>query len=175
MKRIRLKLHPAQLSMVVMLALLVLALDQGTKAAIQSFLLPGDQRPVIPGLFSLTLTFNPGVAFGLFAGLPDAVRLAVLSVTTLLAVVAVLAFLFGEYGQTAAGRFGLGLILGGAVGNIVDRVRLGHVVDFLLVYYQEWHWPAFNVADSAICIGVGVLLFFGGASRRVDPSPRSAT
>ncbi len=167
----RLSIHPTQLLLVVALALLVLALDQGTKALIQARLLPGDQAPVIPGLFSLTLTFNPGVAFGLFAGLPEGVRLVVLSITTLLAVVAVLAFLFGEYGQTMAGRVGLGLILGGAVGNIVDRVRLGHVVDFLLVYYREWHWPAFNVADSAICIGVGVLLLFGGARRAAAATP----
>ena len=164
----------ADLLRVAPLALVVVLLDQATKFLVQSRFLPGDQLPVVPGFFNLTLTYNPGVAFGLFAGLPEEIRSGVLTVTILVAFTVLLAFLFGEYGRTTAGRTGLGLILGGAIGNIVDRLYLGKVVDFLLVYYQDWHWPAFNVADSAICIGVGVLLVFGSTGQRPELTPEGS-
>jgi signal peptidase II len=117
---------------------------------------------VIPGLFSLTLAYNKGAAFGFLSGLPDGVRQFALAATTVVAIAAVLFMLLRYYRDSVWGCVSIGLILGGALGNIIDRVRLGMVVDFLDVYWDTLHWPTFNVADSCICIGVAVLFFLKG-------------
>lgn len=140
------------------LFLLVLSLDQVTKAAVLDLIQPGEVHPVIPGLFNLTLAFNKGVAFGMFADLGDGLRQVMLGITAAVALAAVGWFFVRDYAGDLIGQGALVMILGGAIGNIIDRVRLGMVVDFLDVYVNEWHWPAFNIADSAICIGVVVLL-----------------
>jgi len=153
-----------------LLFLVVVALDQVTKLmALQAFE-PGEIRPVFDGFFNLTLAFNRGVAFGLFADYADGVRHLLLGVSACGALAAVGYFFVREYAHDVIGRSALVLILGGAVGNIIDRVRLGMVVDFLDFYLGEYHWPAFNVADSAICVGVFVLLF----RRPIDPADSTA-
>ena len=137
---------------------LVVGLDQWSKAAVvQSFRLY-ESVEIIPGFFSLTYLTNKGAAFGFLAGVDAAWRhyffLTLASVALVLLVVAWFrmrkAHLF--YGPALA------LIAGGALGNVIDRVRVGAVVDFLDFYVAGNHWPAFNIADSAISVGVGLFL-----------------
>lgn len=136
----------------------VVALDQFTKYLVLQNLRRGEVIPLIPDFFNLTLTFNRGAAFGLLSGLPEGTRQLVLAATTLIALTAVLFFLVRDFHGEAVAHYSMALILGGAFGNVIDRVRLGEVVDFLDVYWGAYHWPAFNIADSAICIGVAILL-----------------
>jgi signal peptidase II len=138
-------------------ALVVLILDQLTKFWALHRLPPGIPVTVIDGIFSLTLIENRGLAFGMLAGIPAGWRwlVALLSIGAL----AVLAIV-GLRMLPGGGRLtplALGLIFGGAVGNLIDRGRFGAVVDFLDFYWRGYHWPAFNVADSAITVGVALL------------------
>ncbi|HEU4369407.1 MAG TPA: signal peptidase II [Methylomirabilota bacterium] len=140
-----------------LLAGAVVALDQITKAVVLQYLVLGVPVPVVDGLLSLTLVLNPGLAFGLLGGLPEAWRwtVAALSLVALAVLARVALRVLPAGGPT--GRLAIGLIFGGAVGNLIDRARFGAVVDFVDVYWRGWHWPAFNVADSAITIGVALL------------------
>jgi signal peptidase II len=134
-----------------------LALDLGTKDAAGRFLNSGESLPVINGFFNLVLTYNTGAAFSLLAGeggLGQSLKM------TALAALAILPFLYffvqaapGDRSRLAA----LGLIWGGALGNIHDRLRWGAVVDFLDFHWRGYHWPAFNFADLSICLGAGLL------------------
>jgi signal peptidase II len=132
----------------------VLILDQLTKALVLEHLPLGAGISLIPGFFDLTHVQNPGGAFGFLAGLSPGPR--GLLFTAVAAVAAGL--IVAVYRQTPAEqmlmRVGLALVFGGAVGNLIDRLRFDAVVDFLDVYVGELHWPAFNVADSAITVGV---------------------
>ncbi|HJR04529.1 MAG TPA: signal peptidase II [Methylomirabilota bacterium] len=138
-------------------AVVVLVLDLLTKHLALDRLPPGRPVHVIDGFFSLTLVMNPGLAFGMLAGTPAGWRWLVASLSvgalTVLAIV-------GLRMLPTGGRFtplALGLIFGGAVGNLVDRARFGAVVDFLDFYWRGYHWPAFNVADASISVGVVLL------------------
>jgi signal peptidase II len=156
---------------VILIAGVIVALDQATKAVALHRLVPGVPVPLIDGLLSFTLVLNPGLAFGLLAGLPRAWRWLVvaLSVGALLVLSRVAARVVSPGG--ALDRLAIGLIFGGAVGNLVDRARFGAVVDFVDVYYRDWHWPAFNLADSAISVGVVVLAI----RLLARPAPRPAS
>jgi signal peptidase II len=142
---------------VLLLAGAIVVLDQVTKAIVLERLPLGVPMPVVDGLLSLTLVLNPGLAFGLLGGVPSAWRwiVAVLSLAALAVLARVALRVLPDGGW--AGRLAIGLIFGGAVGNLVDRARFGAVVDFVDVYWRGWHWPAFNVADSAITVGVALL------------------
>jgi signal peptidase II len=135
----------------------VVVLDQLTKAVVLTHLAPGTHVDVVEGLVTLTLVMNPGLAFGLLGGVPAGWRwvVAVLSVAALivLARVALRVLPNGSRLDHAA----IGLIFGGAIGNLLDRVRFGAVVDFVDLHARGYHWPAFNLADSAISIGVVLL------------------
>jgi signal peptidase II len=134
---------------------IVVVLDQLTKWAVLAWL---DRGIALTPFFNLVLVWNRGVSFGMFDS-AGARGPWILSGLALVMVVALLAWLRRvEHPMTAAG---LGLIVGGALGNVIDRVRFGAVIDFLDVHAAGWHWPAFNVADSAICIGAGLLLVDG--------------
>ena len=137
---------------------LTVAADQITKFLIVSELERGQIVEVIPKFFNLTLAFNKGAAFGFLASAPEGTRQLALAFTTILALSVVVYFLVRDFRGRGLSRHALALILGGAVGNVIDRVRLGEVIDFLDVYWGAYHWPAFNIADSAICIGVFLLL-----------------
>ncbi len=141
-----------------MVAGAVLVLDQVTKALVLAHLPLGGSIPVLPGFFDLTHVHNPGGAFGFLSGMSAEIRALLFVAVSLLAAGLILYF----YWQTPPNqRFlavGLSLLFGGAVGNLVDRIRFGVVVDFLDLYAGSLHWPAFNVADSAITVGV---LIFG--------------
>lgn len=136
---------------------IILILDQAAKWLVLRRLPSGAPVGVIDGFFSLTLVMNPGLAFGMLGSVPPGWRwvVALLSIGAL-AVLAVLATrLLPEGGLVAA--VAIGMIFGGAAGNLIDRARFGAVVDFLDFYWRGWHWPAFNVADSAISVGVALL------------------
>jgi signal peptidase II len=147
----------------------VIVLDQITKAIVLVHLAPGTHVDVIDGFFTLTLVMNPGLAFGLLGGVPHGWRwiVGVLSVAAL-AVLARVALRVLPTGSRLD-RIAIGLIFGGAIGNLIDRLRFGAVVDFVDLHARGYHWPAFNVADSAISVGVVVLtlrlLDLGGAKR----------
>ena len=132
-------------------------LDQVTKGMATAHLQYGIPWPVIPG-FNLTLLHNTGAAFSL---LDDAAGWQRWMFTGIALVVSVI-IVFWMRQLEARDRLALAalaLILGGALGNVIDRLRLGYVVDFIQWYYQQWSWPAFNIADSAIFVGVIVLIF----------------
>ena len=131
---------------------------------------PGEVRPVIDGLFNLTLSFNRGAAFGLWTGLSSGWREVVLASTILLALGVVGFLLTRPYYQSKLAQLALSAILGGAVGNVIDRFMYGAVVDFLDFYVGSYHWPAFNIADSAICVGVGLLLILPKAEPASSPA-----
>jgi signal peptidase II len=143
---------------IVAVAAVIVVVDQITKMIALRVLAPGDPIRIVDGLVSLTLVMNPGLAFGLLGGLPAAWRwvVALLSVAALLVLARVALGVLAEGGgtfDTAA----IGLIFGGAVGNLIDRARLGAVIDFVDLHFRGYHWPAFNVADASITIGVALL------------------
>ncbi|OGK99520.1 MAG: signal peptidase II [Candidatus Rokubacteria bacterium RIFCSPHIGHO2_12_FULL_73_22] len=142
---------------IAVVAAAVVLLDQVTKLVALARLAPGVPVPLVDGLVSLTLVLNPGLAFGLLGGIPPGWRwlVALLSLVALLVLLRVAVHVLPTAG--AADQAAIGLVFGGAVGNLVDRGRFGAVVDFVDVYYRSWHWPAFNVADSAITVGVALL------------------
>lgn len=139
------------------IAAVVFVSDQLTKAWALARLDAGHPIPVVPGFLHLTLVLNPGVAFGIFAGVPREWRwlVTVFSITALVLLCSVAMRIVPGRGRL--GLVALGLVFGGAVGNLLDRWRHGAVVDFVDLHWRGYHWPAFNVADSAITIGVALL------------------
>lgn len=144
------------------LAILVggVGLDQITKFLVVRAFALGEQIPVIEGFFNLVFIYNRGAAFGLFADLSPEFAWIFFVITTSL-VLGVVAYLWWRLpaDQTLAG-IGFSLIFAGAVGNLIDRIRLGHVIDFLDFHVGRYHWPAFNIADSLVCLGAGFLFWF---------------
>ncbi|HEU4401833.1 MAG TPA: signal peptidase II [Candidatus Polarisedimenticolia bacterium] len=149
--------------------LLVFVLDQASKAGIRSRLASNDSLTVVSGLFHLTLVTNRGALFGLFRDLPDPFRAGLFTVVPALAIALILYFQIQTSLADTVAHWGLALILGGALGNLSDRLRLGHVIDFLDFFLGTHHWPAFNLADSAICVGVGLLALDLVRGRRHGP------
>jgi signal peptidase II len=142
---------------IVVIAGAIVVLDQITKLVALDRLAPGVAVPVVDGLLSLTLVMNTGLAFGLLSGLPATWRwlVALLSIVALIVLARVAVRVLAGGGWSA--RLSVALIFGGAVGNLIDRARFGAVVDFVDAHYRGYHWPAFNVADSAITVGVALL------------------
>jgi len=137
---------------------LVMLLDQATKAWIISTMRIYDSFVVIEGFFSITHVRNPGAAFGFLAGAPPLFRHIFFLAITVAAIALILHYLRVSRIEEPSLVSALALILAGAVGNLIDRIRFGEVVDFLDVYIGSHHWPAFNVADSAITVGAVVLM-----------------
>jgi len=141
-----------------LIALAVVFLDRAAKWVVAKNISLHDSVQVIPGFFRLTHVENRGAAFGLFAESPSEWKIAVLVLFSIVALVIVSALLWRNSHSMSATGVGLALILGGALGNLWDRLVSGRVVDFLLFYIGQYQWPAFNVADSAIVIGAGLLV-----------------
>ncbi|MGE0615117.1 MAG: signal peptidase II [Bacteriovoracia bacterium] len=141
------------------LTLGVLVLDQITKWLVMVNFRLHETRPIIEGYFNLTYIRNTGAAFGIFANADPAFRVPFFLIIPL-AALAVIALVFRRLPPENVGvASALSLVIGGAVGNLIDRVRFGSVVDFLDFHWQYVkHFPAFNVADMAICVGVGILM-----------------
>ena len=138
-------------------AILLGAVDQATKIWAVRNLPLFELREIVPGIFGMVHVRNTGVAFSLLSNLDPRWVHPLLILATVLAMGAVLAYIAFLPCRGAA-PVGLGLILGGAIGNLIDRARLGYVVDFLDLYWRNHHWPTFNVADVGITVGVVLLL-----------------
>jgi len=138
------------------IAAAVVALDQATKFAVERAFSYGERLAVVPGLFDLTLVHNRGAAFSFLANAAGWQRWFFIGLGAVAA--AFIVWLLARHGSQRLFAFALALILGGAIGNVVDRIARGHVVDFVLLHWQRFHWPAFNVADSAITVGAVLLV-----------------
>ncbi len=140
------------------MAAAVFALDRITKWIIDTRVSFLDSYRVIPGFFDIVHSQNRGVAFGLFNESTWEWRTTLLVLTSLAAVIVVTIMLWNARRLDRLSVWGLSLILGGAAGNVFDRMVWGHVTDFLLFYVRDYQWPAFNMADSAIVVGSGLLM-----------------
>jgi signal peptidase II len=154
-------------------AVTILVLDQVTKAIVSREMTLYESIPLLP-FFSLTYVRNTGAAFGLFGGLSPAVRLPLFGLVTVGAVFALVSYLRDLRPDESLIALALGGILGGAAGNLLDRIRFHEVVDFLHLHYGGFDWPMFNVADSAITVGVALVLLRSlrtEAGRRANAAP----
>lgn len=154
---------------------IIILLDQVTKLQIMQTMRLHESIPVIPNLFSLTYIRNPGAAFGLLAGSSNAFRMVFFGLTSIFALGLLGTILLRMPEHDWMGRVSVAGILGGAIGNLIDRLRYGEVIDFLDVYVENYHWPAFNVADSAITVGVTILIIHFAFEKRPDPPETSET
>jgi signal peptidase II len=145
----------------------VVALDQVTKAIVRASLPLHTSRTVIPGLLDFTHVQNTGAAFGFLNAVDFPHKAGVIALVSTIALVSVAVFAAGLAPHQRLARAGLALILGGAAGNLVDRLAAGAVVDFVDIYWHQYHFWAFNVADSAITVGViGMMLDMLGVGNR---------
>lgn len=151
---------PALRLLYLLLAAGVFLADRLTKILIEAGLALYDSRVVIPGFFHIVHVKNPGIAFGLFAESPSAGKTFALVFLSAAALAGVGYVLWTSNATAAQQNAALALILGGAMGNLFDRVRTGGVVDFLDFFVGDYHWPAFNLADAAIVTGGGLLLLY---------------
>ncbi|OAI07498.1 signal peptidase II [Methylomonas methanica] len=145
-----------------------LVLDQASKLAVDGSMQLFESIPLLP-YFNLTYVHNTGAAFSFLAQAGGWQRWLFAGLAVVMSsIIAVWLHRLQKHETLMA--VALSLVLGGAIGNLIDRVAYGYVIDFLDVYYQDWHWPAFNIADSAICIGVGLMLLesFGVGRKAVD-------
>jgi signal peptidase II len=147
----------------------VMVLDRITKWLVETNVSFLDTHKVIPGFFDLVRSENRGVAFGLFNDSTSEWRTLALVLLSVTAVIGVSTVLWRPERLDRLSCWGFALILGGAAGNVVDRILYGRVTDFLLFYFHDYQWPAFNVADSAIVIGSGLL-----AVGLLRPKPQAA-
>ncbi len=152
----------------------VVVLDQLTKFLAETLLVMHQPVPVLPS-FNLMLTYNPGAAFSFLAGAGGWQRWFFLGLGAAISIVLIVWLTRLRLGEKRL-ALALALILGGAVGNLIDRVWIGQVIDFIQLYYDRWYWPAFNVADSAITIGATLLVLdslLGERRQPSDPETRS--
>jgi signal peptidase II len=156
-----------------LVSLAVLLMDQWTKGVVVRTFQVHESREVVSGLFDLTYVQNSGAAFGLFASVDSSVKAIVLNSVAVLVFLIVSGYALRSSHKSVRLQVGLALILGGAVGNLLDRVRFTYVVDFLDFSISGHHWPAFNLADSAICAGVA-LLFLDMLQREDEAETRPA-
>jgi signal peptidase II len=154
-----------------LLALFVVLLDRWTKRLVAAHIAMYTHIQVIPGFFRITHTENTGAAFSLFADSPSHWKTAMLISFSVVAMIVVSVLLWKQSRALTMTGIALSLILGGAVGNLWDRVASGRVVDFLLFYVKTYQWPVFNLADSAIVVGASLLvleIIFGQPNRTAN-------
>jgi signal peptidase II len=154
----------------VFLSAVIIVLDAVTKWLVSANISLHDAITVVPNLFSIVHVRNTGAAFGIGANAESQVVPLLLNSGAILVFLIVVAYALRTPLTDRTLQIGLHLILGGAIGNLVDRFRFGYVVDFLDIYVRDHHWPAFNVADSAICIGIALLFL----DMRRKPVPAAA-
>lgn len=136
------------------LTLVIVVLDQVTKELIRIGFALEETVPVIDGFFNLTYVRNTGAAWGILLG-----KNTMLIVVSFVVLGVMLLFRRSFLSPTWEHRTATGLMMGGIIGNLIDRIRLGYVVDFLDFYVADYHWPSFNVADAGICVGVSIYIF----------------
>lgn len=140
-----------------LLVVSTLCLDRWTKFLVHSRFSLNETISVIDGFFNITYVRNTGVAFGIFSTISSPVKVVFLSLFTAAAAVVVITYSLRSPVRDRHLQLALAFILGGALGNLYDRVRFGYVIDFIEVYYRDYRWPSFNIADSAITVGVLLL------------------
>lgn len=153
---------------------LVVVIDQITKAIIDSAMFLHESIVIIGGFFNITYIRNPGAAFGFLAQASPPFRHVFFIAVTLAAILLILYYLAKSKREETLLVSSLALILGGAVGNLIDRLRVGEVIDFLDVYAGVHHWPAFNFADASISLGAALLILMmvrGGGAKTKEPLP----
>jgi signal peptidase II len=155
--------------LLISLAGFTVVLDQITKLLITGMLELHEAMEIVPNFFNLTYVRNTGAAFGLLSRAPESFRIPFFIIIPLIALTVII-LIFKKTKETELLMItSLSLILGGAIGNFIDRVRFGYVVDFAdLHWFNKYHWPAFNIADTAIVIGVALLIFYTLAEKRLD-------
>lgn len=163
----------AKLKIVVGWLAVILFLDQLTKIIVDRTMPLHESIQIIDGLFSLTYVRNTGAAFGIFAGSHEAFRLPFLIVVSVVAIGVIFVMLKRLHEKETGLITALAFILGGAIGNLIDRILHGEVIDFLDFYWSNYHWPAFNLADSFITIGVAITLYFLMRVKDEDPFARA--
>jgi len=142
----------------VAIATLVVVLDQITKVLVDRFMSLHESRIIVDGFLRLTYVRNRGAAFGILSDADLPYQSLLFAVVSLAALGAIAAYAWRLPARSRLPQTALALIMGGALGNLMDRARLGHVIDFVDAYWGAHHWPAFNVADSAISVGVVLLV-----------------
>jgi signal peptidase II len=147
----------------------ILIADQLTKFIVDQTMPLHHSIPIIDNLFNLTYIRNTGAAFGILAGRAAAFRLPFLVLFSILAIVFIIMMLRRLPDRETGLITALAFILGGAIGNLIDRVAYGEVIDFLDFYWSRFHWPAFNLADSFITIGVLITVYYLVKARGEDP------
>jgi len=153
----------------------IFALDQATKIVVEHGVPLYESIPVITGLFNITHLKNTGAAFGLFAGHASTFRTLFFAVITIGALMLILLIFRNTKGNRILTPLSLGMIMAGALGNLVDRIRWGYVIDFLDLYWKNHHWPAFNIADSAITVGIVLVLVEHLFFHRRTEAPQETT
>ena len=147
----------------------MVVLDQAAKAAIRAWLPLHETVPVIPGVLDFTHVRNTGAAFGILNAADFPFKAAIIALIATVALIGVGLYAAALPAHQRAARLGLALVLGGAAGNLIDRVVAGFVVDFVDVYWRDYHFWAFNVADAAITVGVTIMIVdMLGLTRRVS-------
>lgn len=140
------------------IALLIVVADQISKAVIRSAYDLHEGTSIIPGFFDLTRVHNTGAAFGMMSTMDFPFKTAVLALISAAALAGLTVYASMLPAAERLARFGLAMIVGGAAGNLIDRLRFGYVVDFVDLYWRGWHFWAFNVADAAITVGVALMI-----------------
>ena len=144
--------NPLYLILLLGISSVIVFIDQYVKFTMIGLLSSVPTIPVVKGLFSLTLVFNTGAAFGMLRDKRYIFLILPVLTTT------IILFIFFKSKVNKSLIFPFAFLLGGTIGNFIDRVQYGYVVDFFDVFYKKWHWPVFNIADSCICVGVFLLL-----------------
>lgn len=151
-------------------AAVIVVLDQITKAAIVQRFSLHESYPLIDGFFNLVYVMNRGAAFGFLANMSETFRYIFFTGITVAVIGLIIYYIVKSESQSTLIILSLTLIFGGAVGNLIDRIRFGAVVDFLDVYIRAAHWPAFNVADSAITVGAALMIWGMIVQRKNEPA-----
>lgn len=154
-----------------LVSLSIIVIDQVTKVYIMQTMRLHESIVVIPNLFSITYIRNPGAAFGILSGSSGSFRFIFFGLTSLFALGLLGTILLRMPKDDWMGQISVVAILGGAIGNLLDRLRYGEVIDFLDFYIEGYHWPAFNVADSAITVGVIFLILHFAFEKQKEPEP----
>ena len=149
--------NPRYLVLITM-ALTIISLDQITKFLIHHSMRLHESIAIVEGFFAITYIRNPGAAFGFLADLGDQFRFYFFVTISIVALIFLGIFFYKTPREDLLTQVGISLVVGGALGNLIDRLRLGEVIDFLDFFIGSSHWPAFNVADSAISIGLALLI-----------------
>ncbi len=153
--------------------LILLAADQLTKAIVDQKIIFGSSKSIIPGFFNLTYIRNRGAIFGFFSQSGSQLLYVMLTLASLAALAFVIFYFFKTPTSERLMLISLSLIMAGAIGNLIDRIFRGYVIDFLDFYLKKWHWPSFNVSDASITIGAFFIIFIFFFRKGLKCSPSS--